>query len=478
MKEENKFIVNTYKLMGIILLLMCLIIIYTLDISNHECNDLYRFFAIISLLELIIFLCFNTKLTKKFLNFACIFASCLYLFNFGQVFLMGFFPTASEKLTIVLEYFQKMQLFYGLKILNNLIVIIYISILLSYTKNKKINMTINLEEDKVYLKNKALIIICITLPIKLSIDLVMLYIGLTKGFSESKVFLLSIPDMIVTFGKFSILGFYLLMISLKENKDKQKMVYIFIVIYIMITMLTGRRSENVAYICIFTYIYLSNKRINIKNLLIFSIMAFLGLAFLNALVYNRNNSVGIVHSFIYTLKNKNIIFEVFREYGNTVYTSLIVIIEWLPQYTVSLGKSYYMGLSAIMPNLYGIMGNLTLQSNYGSTLKSFDVLYQQYTNIGGSLIGELLFNFGVYFSIIGSVIIGFGVGRVSKKAQELIISSYNYNSIYYLNVMAGVLYWIRDYFSGIIREIVWGAIFCWIISRIKLNTEREENEKN
>ena len=476
MKKWNEFAINRWSCFGVLQLILCLIMVCFFDTNKHPEQNNYIFFATISIIELLLFYFYNTKLNNRVINFSFLFATCLYLFNFGQVILMGFFQNACQNLTIVLRYFDADDLFYGLKIINNLIVIIYISILIcSGSRNTK-----DIEKNKkkysyTNLKKRSIIILLFTFPIKFITDMIVLYNGLIYGFTTAKMVLLTIPDFIVSYGKFSIIGFYLLIISLRKQKKQQLKVFIFLIVYNLIIMLTGRRSENVAYICIYLYLFFADKKLDIKNIIILLISAFLGFTFLNALVYNRSYSIGIVNAFNYTLLNKNILFEALREYGNTVYTALSVIIKWLPMHDPGYGVSYYKGISAIFPNLGGIMGDLTRESNFGFILQNSNVLYKQYTNIGGSILGEIIFNFGLYGSIIGAIIIGVIVGNISKKAQTILENECNYNVIYYCTVMSGILYWMRDYFSGISREIVWGLIFCWIIKKIKVKNEEMEN---
>ena len=76
---------------------------------------------------------------------------------------------------------------------------------------------------------------------------------------------------------------------------------------------------------------------------------------------------------------------------------------------------------------------------------------------------------------MAAAIIGYCIGKISNKSQKLITQTFNYNMIYYFTMMAGILYWIRDYFSGIVRELVWGVLFCWFIGKIILKKE-EKNE--
>lgn len=445
------------------------ILIGLCSFSSAQAN--YTMFATVSLIEVIIFIMCNKKQSDTLVNFSFFFVLCLYLFSFGQVVLMGFFPIACENLTIVLRYFDIIDLFSGLKWLNTTFILVEMGILIANEierNNYSPKLSCNMTED--ILANKAITIIVLTFPVKIIVDLIVLSAGLRVGFEQARNVLSSIPSFIVAYGNLATIGFSLLILSLKNKRRKQFWLFCFILIYTLGMMLCGRRSESVACLCIYVLCYVSGKEIKIKTVLISGILGYLILTFLNAVVTIRNTSMGITDAFWYTLTKKNILYEALREYGNTAYTALTVIIKWLPLNPPSFGKSYFLGVSAIFPNFGGIMGDLTRASNYGFTLQKSTVLSKYYHNIGGSVLGELFFNFGFLGACVFALILGIVVGKISMRANLLINQTMNYKVCYYIAVMAGILYWIRDYFSGICRDIVWGLLICFIVKKLSIGT--------
>ena len=105
------------------------ILIGLCSFSSAQAN--YTMFATVSLIEVIIFIICNKKQSDTLVNFSFFFVLCLYLFSFGQVVLMGFFPIACENLTIVLRYFDIKELFSGLKWLNTTFILVEMGILIA-----------------------------------------------------------------------------------------------------------------------------------------------------------------------------------------------------------------------------------------------------------------------------------------------------------------------------------------------------------
>lgn len=450
---------------AVIKLLFCGLLI--IGIPYSDIQTMYTLFAVISLFELLFIVICNTKQTKQLVNFSFIFVLCLYLFTFGQVVLMGLFPQACEELTIVLRYFDNEELILGLRWLNTAFVLVGLGILLA---NDKEGRTYSIQDvDNVgydYLRSKAILMIGLTFPVKLIVDIIILYAGFQSGFSYATSVLRSIPDVIVSYGSMSTIGFALLIISLKERKTEQLITFAAIVAYTLGIMSVGRRSEGVAYLCIYILCFCNGKKFNVSKIAVYAIFGYLVLTFLNSVVRARSTDMGIVDAFWYTLTKRNMVFEALREYGNTAYTALSVIIKWLPSYGPTYGKSYYLGLTAIFPNIGGIMGKLTRLSNYGFVLQESNVLSVYYQNIGGSVLGEFFYNFGFVGACIASLIFGVVVGKISMRASAIMNQTTSYKMVYYLAVMPGVLYWIRDYFSGISRDIVWGLLFVLVIKKV------------
>lgn len=438
-----------------------------------------NFFAlsILSIIVLLSFVFFEFSSRRKILSFSVVFACLLFLFHFGQVLLLGLFPKYLAEEQITLLYFTESNAIHGSTIM--LLVFSFILLGIIFFEKRSANKSI------IYNKNDksdfkiAKIIIYFTFPIKLFIDIYFLFLAIRYGTSISLNWLYSFPSFLITIGNFSLIGFGICIVKLKGKR--QALLTFCILAYLALIMMSGRRSENVAYFCIFLLIFLMTRRINhkiIKGALI-AIFGYLFLAFLYAIVLYRSNSaqsfVDLWNVFLGVLTKKNFFVEVLREYGNTGYTSICVTENYLVKNSPTLGSSYFLGITSVLPNLTGLPGLLTEKSNFAIQLRDLDMLMPQYRNIGGSLIGELLFNFG-YF---GGCIFAFIVGGIFSFFEEQFYKNANSQSIFKLGVsivaMFVIFYWIRDTFSGGIRFLCWGTLFLYFLDRRKHRYVRRDS---
>lgn len=434
---------------------------------------------------------YEYKTDGSIFNFATIFLALSFIFTFGQVILLAVFVfTGNTGYRIVIDYYGKVKTIYALKIIFMVYSSLCIGIILASKNVRNIkfiaqNAFSTDEIARAYQDQKyAKRIILLTFPIRVLTDLMILFAGMSGGFSSSGLMTSSFPDIIISYGNFSIIGLALLVFSLRINKKKQTLTFFSIAAYFCLMMLNGRRSETVVYLCVIGLIYVStNKKIKAGKLLQYCLLAYIFLAGLYSVVlmrtYHETYSVAVfLECLLDSLTTRNIIFEVLREYGNTCYTPISVIVNWLPTYGPTWGTSYYMGVSAILINLFGIQGRLTRQSCFGLTLQNTTgMLSPYYVNIGGSIYGEWLFNFGIVGAVLIGIFIGVLIGKLSRNANVVMRLSDGKKLAYFVPLMTSILYWIRDYFSGGIRELVWGILFVYITSRILSSRRGSSNDK-
>ena len=451
--------------------------------SNFE-NNIDLFYVVMSICSVvitIITLKFQAKIHGNLFNFSNLFIILCWVFTFGQVLLMAIFScTGITGYTIVIDYYGASNTIYALRIILCIYSAVCVGLLVSGKNSVNINETQNIRdynEEKIQLENErryAKNIILITFPVRIITDTLILLAGLRGGLVGSTSMTAAIPDIVISYGNFSIIGLALYVHSLKHNKKQQTLIFFAIVFYFCLMMLNGRRSETVAYLCVIGLVYVSTRgRVKAVKLLGYFILAYVFLAILYSVVsmrvlYGTNSLSSFLSCLGQSLTTKNIVFEALREYGNTCYTPISVLVRWLPQYGPSWGTSYYYGATAVLINIFGIAGKLTKKSNYGFALQETSgVLSQYYYNIGGSAFGELFFNFGVVGGIVVAIFVGIMIGKISKKVGETIHDNNNWESIaYMIPLMTSLLYWIRDYFSGGIREAVWGVLFVYFTRKL------------
>ena len=318
-------------------------------------------------------------------------------------------------------------------------------------------------------------IIALTFPIKLVLDLLTLVVSIVYGGPYARSWLNSFPNVILYIGKISLIGFALLIICNKEKPSRQFRVFAFIEIYILIMMISGIRSENVGYLLVFLFLFLTSRKNKPRlfSVLIYSFFGILSLFFVVAVGNFRLESDRSITSFLNILSNaftsENVLLSLLDNCGDTAYTSLCVICKWFPSHSPSYGSSYYLGWFSVLPNIppiFTLPGDITRQSYFAIKLQESGSLSSSYTNIGGSLIGEQLFNFGLIGGAISSFAIGSLIGIISRKYNVLSKFKHYYGMIFLIPAMFALVYWVRDYFGGGFREAIWGPLFCLLIIAI------------
>lgn len=459
-----------------IVLLFFMIISSLGIIVSFMTDNSYKVLAICLVLELVLFIISVQIITGNIITFITVFTITLFIFHFGQVILLGFFENLVIKnnLRIVLRYFPDDISISSVRIMNVAFFSLLIGALFSIKNN---NTKIDLKEDinKIIKNNKlifgtSILILLLTVPVKLFLDSSLVYKSFSDSFSYASRWLQGVPNFIRTYANFSLIGIALLIQGLKEKPKKQAYAFFIVIVYLIILMLSGWRSENVSYLVILFFIFIKNRnsKTSLKKIVFIFLFSYLLLSVLYTVVYLRYLSYRSLDIYISTflsvfIGEKNVILESLREYGNTGYTAICVLKKWLPNYNPSYGKSYILGIFSMLPNITGVPGKLTELSVYPLYLQKYGALTPSYTNIGGSILGEFFFNFGIVGGVIIANIVGIFLGKISTRVEKNFSLNNLYKQIYYIPIMYSTLYWIRDVFSRGVREVIWGIIFTKLV---------------
>lgn len=427
----------------------------------------------ILLVELVFFLIANSKVSNHVLNFGMVFIIVLFVFNFGQVIINTYLKSLYPHVRFLL-LLSKEEALFGLKYINLAFSTLCIGLLISQIKlsNNKISEKDLFMNNHLDFKGIAHFVILLTFPIKLMVDLLTLVVSVTVGGAEARIFLNTFPNVLLYWGKISLIGFALLLVIYKSEAYKQNRVFFFIEAYILLMMISGVRSENVGYLLIFAFIYVAcrEKKVSIPKIVIYGLICIVLLAFIIAVGEYRNVNTksisGFLEVFLNNLTKKNVAFSLLDTLGDTGYTAQCVINKWLPLYGASGGDSYYLGVFSVLPNIprvFTFPGIITEKSCFAIKLQIAKTLSDNYLNIGGSLIGEQFFNFGLIGGVIATFIIGIFLGKISSKCSVYFKEKNYYGLIRIIPIMFATIYWVRDYFGGEFREVIWGPLVFYII---------------
>lgn len=386
-------------------------------------NDIYvlKNIGVLCVLEFLLFFFINGAHKGKYLTFSFVLVSVLFIFNFGQLIILTFFSEVYSHVRF-LRLMSETEAVYGFRMINFAFVMVCLGVIIGEIPQ--------IPEDQLHLYDQtgqgidwlkiAKAIIISTFPVKFSLDIATLYISITQGGTVARYWVNSFPNVVLYYGKISLLGIALLLVCLKTARKKQQLLFLVSEGYILIMMVSGIRSENVSYLLVLAFIYFAcnTKKINIVDGVLCIVLGVFVLTFIvaaGAFRAEQDKSLSaFADLFILYLTKRNVLLYLLDTLGDTGYTALCVISRWLTQFHPSGGKSYYLGCSAVIPSVFGYTGQLTRESCFALQLSADGVLSQKYLNIGGSLIGEQFFNFGVTGGPIACLIIGMVVGWTSR----------------------------------------------------------------
>lgn len=203
---------------------------------------------------------------------------------------------------------------------------------------------------------------------------------------------------------------------------------------------------------IFSYFIYTKKKINIFTLFIFFILlSTLGLLFK---IYGFSNfyKQGLYVSEDYMISN--FLFPFTAELAASFYSGNILFSMWENGFSL-YGVSFLIGFLRVIP---GLMGFLSLPpSIYDSAVIA--TLYSG-TNygVGTTAIIDLLVNFGVIFSLIIFLCIGYFFGRSELKVYSGTKSIYAY--VVFLTITILILFYPRASLNDLINMILFNLIFC------------------
>lgn len=463
----------------VIISIICSLI---LDLIPLQIDEYYLMFCvdIISILELGSFIYVNSRLSGTVMNYCSIFFVLLFIFHFGQVtvFVLGMEDVSKVYGHSYLRYFTPQENYYAFTWINYAFVAMYIGALIVQLKNRPYQCLAISEnwQDLSYIRKKAVFLLAFTFPVQFIYDICRLYLDFTIGHVKAVLFLQSmIPSLITGYGRISIVGMGVLLVSLKHEPKKQRKAFYLMISYFIIMMLGGSRGMPTSCIFVLTFLYLktSSLKWNVSSLLKKMSLIYLFLTLVHAVVRIRERSRSfeeILDLYVTIFTSENVLIKCLHGFGLTGYTAECVLLYWLDNYPPSYGISYYLGvLYAISLNIGDVFSDYNSMIVYGLAMQENHMLHTAYLNIGGSVVGEAFFNFGTIGGVFFSLLIGWFIGFGSKKIDLYLIGQINAKIGYYIIFILQMTFLIRAYFPLTIRSIVYSAIAWWLVLHLNLH---------
>lgn len=265
------------------------------------------------------------------------------------------------------------------------------------------------------------------------------------------------------------------------KKSKQKRVLIiFVIAIIMVKFMIGARAEGVAFaIALMMLFYFENKKIKLKQGLLYLIMGYILLFFIAVTKNIRANvdrSIG--DYFVLNISVKDVFNEVFKEFGSSI-TPMLYTIKLVPDsYPYRYGFSYIMSFLSIIPNV-GIWS--VHPSEKYSALASWVTKAANHTwsGLGYSSTAESYINFGWYGFVI-FVFWGYIIAKIIYDSKN----TNNNSSLkrYFISSLFLCLFYcfVRSDFRDMFRALTWRILpillLYWFIYRRNLREINESSE--
>lgn len=466
--KMDKKLYIAYISLSIIGMLVCDLLYDTPYISQY-----IAFFCVVHLCATVLL---TVRYTKTLLNFYNIFIGLVYMFHMGQVIIKVIFVNYDFIKLNLYGVQGKLDFVDGACFAVRAIVFLTMGGMIhAYAYRNDDTEEINDEKmlsvnAKIKAKNKIKsyvqmypeFIIATTLPVHMIMTLRKI-IAMMKG-TYFDIFEVSEPGIIAAYSDFFVIGIVLFMLKYKNDMKKVGITYILTCGYFVMTMLTGSRGKAVIYMIFFTWLAckllkeLIRVRIKTKYIIIACVIILFGLTFLSAISTVRDRgALDPISMAKEMISRSNVVASTLEEFGGTLYTVIEVRLE-VPKYAEhAYGKTYVESLACILPDIGGRFSEINADAVFLNHFKS--------DYLGGSIIGELYYNFGEY-AILVAAVIGYIMSLISKRIEYVLKNEKYMEFGCYVMVFTCALWWVRDCFNAMCRNVVWAIAYIYVINFI------------
>lgn len=375
-----------------------------------------------------------------------------YIFHFGQVLILGLFPHYR------LDYLNYVDTYMtDVKVLKETIKVCVVSINAFFiggllAKNCIARKEFNNSNVPAIIKKMFFLLF----PFRLLVDTVQLFSALFLGYYGAIHATNMIPGVIVSLGNmwYALVPLYYLTL---DTKTKKRNCIIFIVIYIVVTMLTGNRGHQIVCLASLMIVILSTlNRIKFSTIVKYCLIVFAGLFFIDIIYSMRETSISEFLSnptaFMESTKDSNILLETIGTFGETIYTPYLTIQGNGSEYHTWFGEAFVKSIVGIIPDLFGWFKELNNAAIFPKNLGTESA-------IGGSFCGEMYYNFKDFYPLM-SAFFGCIYCYLSNIAYKSIQTKRYEDAVMAIIICSLALWWVRDAIGNLTRQVVW---MYWIL---------------
>lgn len=445
--------------------IICIGIQYSICLISDEVV-LFRCFGIVAVMHFAITV-FLIK-SHGFFSLSKIFVLLLYLFNFGQVILYGILDPNYRYVNSITQYPKEIYT-KALMLAFMCISFTAVGIITNVDSQENIDYSNNnLDELNNYKSNLSksigIVILVISLPFQAYISfsniMASKVVGYTNAFNGGFIF---------SIGSLAVIGFAMMIVSSR----RYNFLFIIAACFYLVSMISGDRDMPVINLLLLLYVYsfrniaLFQKQ-KFRKIVVIIILVYAGFMFLESIEVMRSGGAFDINSFQSAFEktaNRGVIKSACYEFGSTIYTTSATIDYLNKTSGFGYGTTILFSPLAALPNfLININSFIEGNLNYGLILQKYGIS-GIWSNIGGSYVGELVYNFG-YLSIVFAFVFGRIISSISNKLDSFLVNEDYYHASYYFGLYVGFVYWVRAYFYNGARVFVWSSIIIFILSQI------------
>lgn len=268
------------------------------------------------------------------------------------------------------------------------------------------------------------------------------------------------------------IGIILMLIGKKDNLKFCNRTFLIVILSLALMMISGSRGEKIVRLIVITSIYITvvrKNQVRMSSIFKYGVIGYVGIVFTNFISNYRTQFTGYdnyLDNLIESFSN-NQISEAMGEFGGTLISVSYSTMFYPSNHDYLYGMTYLKSFGTLMLNVGGFIDNFRNEIVF---IYNFPARYQ--SNLGGSYIGELYANFG-HFGAIIALFIGVFIGAVSYKMNNYILQEKWIKYSIMIVVFSRLLWWVRDYFPNMIREVFWVCGLIVILNLVlkKINTK-------
>lgn len=396
---------------------------------------------------------------EKIISLHFLFLLFIFVFNFGNIVINLFSPNHIYRTYDFLHHYSSLAITNAIIYSFFFVCLIAIGYLIGFScTEKRKDRRIILKKTIIDQSNNALllfacIILIFSMPVELYISINKFIIGITQGYMATYEF--NVSGILVQISQFHIIGLIMLALAFKDNNKIVNLIYFVTILYECIIMLSGNRGQQVIRICFLLIIYfnyLNQIKIGAKKLIVFGLIAFLGLTILMNISKIRLGTHSDLFQYFKNLifAGSNPVIAILDEFGYSLFTLSLCYGQMPAVIPFSNGMTYLASLITILPNINSFTNAL---NGIASFVPQLGI-----EGIGGSIIAESYFNFSNY-----GLILAIPIGIFTVVLSKLLVNSLNEKKYYIFSYLilpaTSLLWWVRDSFTNIPRMLVYSAIF-------------------